>query len=115
MTERWFGKNWGAPACDPNDHAPTPVGQLCMRCREPILIGQQGILMPFVHYIEGTTGHVTIEPTHLDCFLRKMRPHGPECPHCRGKERHEHTLECQRSELDFCSCMPIPPALLVMP
>ena len=43
---RWFGKPWGAEACDPASHVETPVGEICMWCDEPIAEEDRGFLMP---------------------------------------------------------------------
>lgn len=111
--ERWFGKSWGAACCEVEAHAPTPIGRPCMQCREPIREGDQGLVHPYVrdwkHEPDGDI-RFTMEPVHLDCFLRTIRPHGPECPHCRGLEPRFHAAECQRSETGLCTCIPMPGA-----
>jgi len=110
MSEHWFGKNWGAPACDPNYHVSTPVGVACMYCREPIILGDRGMMQTVVHGAsEDGAVRATLEPAHLHCFLKRIRPHGPECPHCRGKELCEHAEDCQRNVKGYCTCLPIPP------
>lgn len=96
----WFGDDWGAPCCEPDLHVPVPLGQSCARCKEPILAHDQGVTMPFIG-IE-TTGTSVY---HLDCFLKGILPHGPECPRCRGLERGEHDATClYRTEGGLCSC-----------
>lgn len=66
MTQ-WFGKSWGAPACDPDLHAPTPVGEECWgRCGKVITADDQGVMLP---YYLGDWQHV---PYHLDCFLHEV-------------------------------------------
>lgn len=108
MAERWFGQSWGATCCEPSAHVTTPVGQPCMRCREPIKLGDQGLVHPHVHEVIG--GHVaySMEPIHVACLVRSIRPHGPECPHCRGKEPDAHAPDCQRTQTGICSCTPMP-------
>lgn len=108
MEERWFGTSWRAPCCDPNGHVPTPVGQPCMHCREPIKLGDQGLIHTVVHEVREGQARFTREPTHLDCYLRTIRKHGPECPHCRGKNPSEHAPDCRRNETGLCSCTPMP-------
>lgn len=54
----WFGESWGAPCCDPADHARTPVGEACAFCEEPIA--------------DGDRGFATGLPTHLECTLRSV-------------------------------------------
>lgn len=41
----WFGESWGAPMCEPDEHAPTPVGVLCFQCEEAVEEGDKGVLM----------------------------------------------------------------------
>lgn len=107
--ERWFGKSWGASCCELEAHAPTPVGRPCMHCREPILEGSQGLIHPVVHEVIGDKAAYSMEPVHLDCFLRTIRPHGRECPHCRGVEPRNHAPGCgMRGESGLCTCIPMP-------
>lgn len=109
MTEQWFGDSWGAPCCDPNDHVATPVGELCMHCREPIVLGSQGLIHSVVHAVEEGKVVWSREPTHVYCYLRTIRRHGPECPHCRGLEPREHAADCgSRGETGLCTCRPMP-------
>jgi len=61
----WFGESWGAPVCEPQRHAPTPVGGLCIECDTPIR--------------EGDTGFVSSNGVqrlfyHRVCFLRTVIP-----------------------------------------
>lgn len=97
--EHWFGQSWGAPCCEPELHMPTPVGKLCARCREPILVGDQGIVSPFASIETGKLVY------HLDCYLKGILPHGADCPRCRGLERGEHLEACAyRLRGEECSC-----------
>lgn len=102
MTQ-WFGKSWGAPCCEEDEHVATPVLSLCARCQEPILEGQQGVVMPLVD-----CGRATTIAKHLDCFLRGILPHGPECPHCRGVEPRDHAPDCGTRTTGLCTCIPMP-------
>lgn len=104
-THGWFGQSWGAPCCEPEDHVPTPIGRPCLRCREPIREGDQGLVSPLVQL----GGEWSIEPHHIDCWLKGILPHGPECPHCRGAERIDHDRDCAyRVRGDNCTCIPMP-------
>ena len=98
----WFGKSWGAPVCDPEDHAETPVGSKCWRCKECIAKDDQGVTMPLVG-VEG----VTMIHAHLDCYLESILPHGPDCKHCRGKERGQHALRCEYRQGGDCNCVDV--------
>lgn len=64
---KWFGTSWGAPVCDPADHADTPVGEACTWCGEPIAAGDNGMLTAFAD-----TGGAALRPQHLDCFTRSL-------------------------------------------
>ncbi len=110
MTEQWFGASWGAPCCDPHDHVATPVGELCMHCREPIIEGSQGLIHSVVHAVEEGKVVWSREPTHVDCYLRTIQQHGPECPHCRGAGAQiDHDRECAyRVSGGNCTCIPMP-------
>jgi hypothetical protein len=66
----WFGENWGAPVCEPERHMPTPVGDECIDCGQPIKENDQGMLIPFAGYRTVLGSH------HLDCFLRAICPDG---------------------------------------
>ncbi len=55
---KWFGENWGAPVCDPEDHIPTPVGDPCVNCEEAIEAGDQGVVFDL--------------PYHIECFTRAI-------------------------------------------
>lgn len=112
-THGWFGQSWGAPCCEPEDHVPTPIGRPCMRCREPIREGDQGLISPYVRdWKREPDGdiRVTIEPHHLDCWLKGILPHGPECPHCRGVEPRDHAPGCAMRTTGLCDCQPMPEA-----
>lgn len=85
----WFGQSWGAPVCEAEDHVPTPVGKPCIDCLETIVLGDRGIVTPLLL----AEGSITVAQ-HLECFLKKILPHGPDCPHCRGKEPEEHHPRC---------------------
>lgn len=108
MTEAWFGKSWGAPACDPETHVPTPVGEKCLRCQEPILDGHQGLGIWCVDkWAEGTV-FATKRWWHLDCYLKMVIPHDEKCPHCRGVPIEKHAASCTMRSGGLCSCQPMP-------
>lgn len=107
-THGWFGQSWGAPCCDPEDHVPTPIGRPCLRCREPIREGDQGLVQPVVGAYAPSGYHYGFEPLHIDCFLKGILPHGPECPHCRGVEPRDHAEGCAMRTTGLCDCQPMP-------
>lgn len=71
----WFGQSWGAPACDPARHRPTPVGALCDTCEKPVGESDQGMLIPHVSGAE-LYPTVALLAYHLDCFLSMIVPKG---------------------------------------
>lgn len=64
---KWFGENWGAPACEPDAHVATPVGALCTWCEEAIEEKDCGFLIPHVSPDAPTED----KPVHLECSLRQ--------------------------------------------
>lgn len=77
---RWFGDSWGAPACEPDRHAPTPIGESCVYCPGEIGPNDQGLLIPHLgeHPITSIWGegaafeHDGYRAAHIDCFLREV-------------------------------------------
>jgi hypothetical protein len=59
-----FGKPW---AHEELEQIPTPVGQLCLYCVEPIAEGDLGVEQPYLS-LEGETTVVQ----HRECFLRSI-------------------------------------------
>ena len=101
----WFGKSWGAPCCEEEEHVPTPVWERCIRCKEHIMPDDQGVTSRLIRR-EGDASTIAY---HLDCYLKGINPHGPECPHCRGAERIDHDRDCAyRKSGENCTCIPIP-------
>lgn len=68
----------------------------------------QGILSPLVTVVSGGA-NVQWLAYHLDCFLKGILPHGPECPHCRGLEPKDHAPSCTSRTSGLCDCQPMPP------
>jgi len=96
---RWFGESWGAPICDLADHAPTPVGEPCADCSEPIRESgarSQGLLVPHLD-----ADGASVRPWHLDCFLNSVGIRTPAiCVRCGAEvacaEEGPHLCrECQ--------------------
>lgn len=67
MNNGWFGKSWGAPVCEPATHAPTPVGEPCLWCDEPIVADDDGVLI--VHLADNGP---SLRPQHIECFERSI-------------------------------------------
>ena len=70
MRVQWFGESWGAPVCDAEYHAETPVGVACLHCQRPIQAGDQGLIMDCVTM--DVSPDAKREPAHLDCFLKDL-------------------------------------------
>jgi hypothetical protein len=64
---RIFGELWDAPVCEGADRAPTPVGTPCAWCKEPLVTGDSGVLIPYA----GPEGLSEL-PEHRECFLRQI-------------------------------------------
>ncbi len=85
---KWFGADWGAPACDPEEHVSTPVGELCCYCDVVIESADQGFIFPLVTQMKGDPSKPLADFTiskivyHLDCFLKTVLP-CPGCPNCK--------------------------------
>lgn len=109
---KWFGHSWGAGVCEPSDHMKTPIGERCLYCEEPIIWNSQGVTMQCIGDVKVAVNGVeaytsAVRAAHLDCFLKRILPHGPECEHCRGLERSAHRSGCHyltRAEDGNCSC-----------
>jgi hypothetical protein len=59
---RYFGGSWGVPMLEGATEAPTPVGQSCAHCGEPIVEGDQGVIRPPEWGWQG--------PEHKECDAR---------------------------------------------
>lgn len=85
---RWFGKDWGAPACEAGQHFNTPVGTPCDVCEQPIAKGDDGVISPvvnaFTRPVPGTGLQGIGVPSivfHLDCFMHHIGARGYPCTH----------------------------------
>ena len=76
----WFGKSWGAPACEEDEHVETPVGVACARCKKPIEADDQGVTMPLVEQ-KGNLFFSRMLAYHLQCHLDGIIC--PGCPRCQ--------------------------------
>lgn len=91
----FFGERWDAPMVDDATQVPTPVGQLCLDCQEPILDGERGVVTPVItlpdsdligrypsQEVPGAGYGVVIAPQHLECHLRSSMSHIYGQCHC---------------------------------
>lgn len=63
----FFGEPWPSGVCENARQRPTPVGELCLWCDEPIEDGQQGVFISAF----GENGAVE-HPEHRECALRSV-------------------------------------------
>jgi hypothetical protein len=68
MNPKWFGPNWKAPLCLPENHVKTPKTN-CFLCEKPIFIGQAGVVLPFGGPPDDPRDEVAI---HLQCYLKGL-------------------------------------------
>jgi len=61
----WFGEPWDAPLNEECERQATPVGELCLRCEEPIESWASGVTMVCID-----AAGATRRPQHLECFIR---------------------------------------------
>jgi hypothetical protein len=61
----WFGKDWGARICRKTPHQPTPVGEPCPGCDDPIAEGEHGVLIPY-RTLDGSRLQLQF---HLKCYV----------------------------------------------
>lgn len=69
----YFGERWDAPLLDGRIHQiPTPIGEQCLHCTEPIMEGDRGLLRTCIRDNASLAGLAdgSVEPTHLECDLR---------------------------------------------
>lgn len=64
----YFGVRWDAPAFEDAPELPTPVGERCLLCDEPIREGESGIVIGYV----GADLEPGVAPEHIECFLRSI-------------------------------------------
>lgn len=65
---QWFGESWHAAVCEDENHVPTPVGEKCGYCGDPIRRHERGLILPF----SGDSVSVTSIPYHRWCLLRAL-------------------------------------------
>jgi len=65
MSTLWFGVAHGAPYETDTPHVPTPVGELCLWCEEPIAADDDGLIVPVFGAPEYRHA-----PYHYECHLR---------------------------------------------
>lgn len=70
---RYFGAPWPSGVCDDGEQVPTPVGEECLLCDQPIEDGHQGTFMiAAVASAAHPQGAETYAPVHRECSLRSV-------------------------------------------
>jgi hypothetical protein len=61
---KWFGPDWGAPVCKPEQRCATPEGSCC-HCGGKFIPEDRGLLVPYLGGPEDSRE----EPYHHECFM----------------------------------------------
>lgn len=80
---RYFGPAWDAPFIEDAQQVPTPVGELCLECQEPIAEGEQGVVMPLIYEADGAPA-MRYAPEHRGCMLLGVVGHIAGTCFCHG-------------------------------
>lgn len=83
MTALFFGDRWDAPLVDDAVQVPTPVGQFCFNCTEPVAEGDRGLIRRVVRMVDGQPVG-SDEPTHAECDLIGVLGHQMGVCSCTG-------------------------------
>ncbi|MGB6163616.1 MAG: hypothetical protein WCF33_20690 [Pseudonocardiaceae bacterium] len=87
VSTRFFGPRWDAPRVDNATHVPTPVGERCLHCEEPIEAVDRGLLMTVVGTDDAGNWTTESRPAHLECDLRSTLSHPlPTAPLLRAAQ-----------------------------
>lgn len=93
----YFGDRWDVPATEHAVRVPTPVGQPCGLCGEPIHDGDRGWMRGAMR--EGDDGRLAavVVPHHAECELRTITGHLWGVCGCHGFDTsHASALELWR-------------------
>lgn len=66
----YFGPPWDAPIMESAAQVPIPLGEQCLYCPDPILDGEQGVMLPYVDVEEDGAPRGGLRAVHRECFLR---------------------------------------------
>jgi hypothetical protein len=95
----FFGEPWPSGICDDGKQVPTPIGEACVLCAEPIVAGDRGSFMVSLGFARPHGG-----PVHRECSLRSVLggiAHlngSPNCT-CRGGTDPDDGLSYRASAL----------------
>ena len=72
----YFGEPWDSTFAANSEQVPTPVGETCLECREVIVDGDQGVIVPCVLFpLDGSGRSTTSAPAHRECLLLSVIGH----------------------------------------
>ena len=91
MTTLFFGERWDAPVVDDATRVPTPAGQQCYDCAEPIGNGDRGFLRGVTRMGDDGQPVGSVEPIHAECDLRGVMGHQVGICGCTGHEYGRQT------------------------
>lgn len=94
---RFFGEPWASAVCDYGEQVPTPVGEDCLLCDEPIVASDRGLMMTGER-----GGRWSLLPIHRECELRSVIggiEHLTAGPHAVGSCYEGATLTYRQSAL----------------
>lgn len=102
---QYFGVHWGTPELDSAIEVPTPEGQACAGCQEPIEAHDDGYVL---NALLGADAELTSLPFHRGCHLASTLSHMAGVCHCARpdiseRERGRLTVEWVES-----GCPPVP-------
>jgi hypothetical protein len=80
---RYFGDPWDAPFVADAAQVPTPVGETCVICEEPIVAGEQGMVTPLIYGAEDGTLRSRPAANHRGCSLLGVVGHMAGTCMCR--------------------------------
>ena len=79
MSGQFFGARGDAPIYDDATQVPTPIGQACYDCREPITDGDDGWIRPYGYRPDGASDPNDLvwrlAPIHRECDLLLVLGH----------------------------------------
>lgn len=89
----FFGERWDAPVVDDAIQVPTPVGEHCLHCVEPIEDGDCGFVQAMADL--GPDGEMVERRcfTHAECDLRGVLGHQVGVCHCTGYDASRATAK----------------------
>lgn len=80
----FFGPRWDAPLLDDAEKVATPAGKPCMRCAEPIVEGERGLIRVAIRQVPGGAFEGSPEPIHAECDLIGVVGHTVGVCRCTG-------------------------------